>query len=593
MRVRFAPSPTGALHIGGVRTALYNYLLAKKEGGTFVLRIEDTDQTRYVEGAENYIIEALEWLGLEFDESPAKGGPYGPYRQSERKEQGLYAKFAEQLVANGYGYYAYDTPEELAEERAKAEAAGNKFKYDAQTRSSLKNSLSLTPEACQALEEAGAPKVVRVMIPATGNVTFTDEVRGVVNFNCSDLDDKVMLKNDGMPTYHLANIVDDYHMKITHVIRGEEWLPSTPLHVLLYQYLGWADSMPTFAHLPLLLKPEPTAYLSKKTIPSFTERFSGDFLRKHTEYAEKAKQVTNTVQGLLQDFKNLSDRLRINEKKDSKLQQAVKTFLRDVMYGKLSKRDGDRLGMPVFPLDWQGATPEESFNGFREWGFLSEAVLNILALLGWNDGTDQELYTKEEMIQQFSLDRVSSSGARFNFQKAKWFNKQYLANIENADLIALVRSSLDENQVVADQAMLEKIAGLLKVRLDYTVDFYAQASYFFNDLDLEAVAANNQKTFKNKVLKNWGADQKALLERLIEALTQVDTFEAAPLESALEAIIGDKQREVLPIFRLGLSGTMSGPGVYDIMAVLGQEKAVARLQDFMVFCENSYNNIEA
>ncbi len=591
MRVRFAPSPTGALHIGGVRTALYNYLLAKKEGGTFVLRIEDTDQTRYVEGAEQYIIEALEWLGLEFDESPAKGGPYGPYRQSERKEQGIYTKFAQQLVDNGYGYYAYDTEEELAQERAKAEASGQKFKYDAQTRLHLKNSLSLTPEQCQALEQAGAPKVVRVMIPSEGNVTFTDEVRGVVSFNCSELDDKVMLKNDGMPTYHLANIVDDYHMEITHVIRGEEWLPSTPLHVLLYQYLGWAESTPIFAHLPLILKPEPTAYVSKKTIPAFTERFSGDFLRKQKEFAAKEAQVQKTVQSLLQDYKNISDRLRINEKKDSKLQQAVKTFLRDVMYGKLSKRDGDRLGMPVFPLDWKGATPEESFNGFREWGFLPEAVLNILALLGWNDGTDQELYTKAEMIQQFSLDRVSSSGARFNFQKAKWFNKQYLAQLENAALVDLVRPSLEAHGVERTQEALERIAELLKVRLDYVVDFYAQGVYFFHDLDLDAVAASNQKTFQNKVVKKWSPAQKALLERLIDTLAAVNDFEAAPLEAAIEPVIGDKQGDVLPIFRLGLSGTMSGPGVYDIMAVLGREKTITRLQAFLSFCEEHHNGL--
>lgn len=591
MRVRFAPSPTGALHIGGVRTALYNYLLAKKEGGTFVLRIEDTDQTRYVEGAEDYTIEALEWLGLEFDESPAKGGPYGPYRQSERKAQGIYEKFAKQLVDNGYGYYAYDSAEELTAERTKAEAEGGKFKYDATTRLRLKNSLNLSAEACQALEAEGASKVVRVMIPESGNVTFTDEVRGVVTFNCEDLDDKVMLKNDGMPTYHLANIVDDYHMKITHVIRGEEWLPSTPLHVLLYQYLGWADSTPTFAHLPLILKPEPTAFLSKKTIPSFTTRFTGDFLRKYTQFIEKAPQVEKTVQSLLQDYKNLSERLRINEKKDSNLQQAVKTFLRDVLYGKLSKRDGDRLGMPVFPLDWKGATPEESFNGFREWGFLSEAVLNILALLGWNDGTDQELYTKEEMIEHFSLDRVSSSGARFNFQKAKWFNKQYLSNLSNAALVELARPSLQAHAVTASQEELEKIAELLKVRLDYTVDFYTQAHYFFDTLDLNAVAASNQKTFQNKVVKKWSAAQKDLLQRLIDTLQSTPTFEATNLEAALEPVIGEKQGELLPIFRLGLSGTMSGPGVYDIMAVLGREKTITRLQEFLVFCEEHHEGL--
>ena len=583
MRVRFAPSPTGALHIGGVRTALYNYLLAKKHGGTFVLRIEDTDQTRYVEGAEQYIIDALEWLGLEFDESPAKGGPYGPYRQSERKETGIYKKFAEQLIANGHGYYAYDTEEELKAAREAAEAQGTKFKYDAVTRMQMKNSLTLSKEECASLVKGGAPEVVRVMIPGEGNVTFEDMVRGVVTFNCAEMDDKVMLKNDGMPTYHLANIVDDYHMKITHVIRGEEWLPSTPLHVLLYQFLGWGDAMPTFAHLPLILKPEPTAYLNKKTIQSFTERFTEDFVLKHEAYAPKKEQVAKIIQPLLQDFKNVSERIRINEKKDSNLQKEVKTFLRSSMYGKLSKRDGDRLGMPVFPLDWIGQTQADSFRGFKEWGFLSEAVLNILALLGWNDGTEQEIYSKKEMIDGFSMDRVSSSGARFNFEKANWFNKQYLAQMENADLVNLVRVDLESKGVQMPEEKLNAVAGLLKMRINYVTDFYIQGHYFFHDLDLEAVVAKHQKNFQKKVLNKWNEELEDLLKKLMGALATLSPFDASNLEKTIEPLIEEKKGEVLPIFRLGLSGEMGGPSVYEIMAILGQEETLNRLSSFITF----------
>lgn len=579
MRVRFAPSPTGALHIGGVRTALYNYLLAKKMGGTFVLRIEDTDQTRYVEGAEQYIIEALEWLGLEFDESPAKGGPYGPYRQSERKESGLYEKFAEELVAKGHAYYAFDTEEELVAARAAAEAAGGKFKYDATTRMQMKNSLTLSEAAWKALVADGAPKIVRVMIPAEGTVAFDDMVRGVVTFQCEELDDKVMLKNDGMPTYHLANIVDDHHMKITHVIRGEEWLPSTPLHVLLYQFFGW--DMPTFAHLPLILKPEPAAYINKKSVQPFTERFTTDFLAKNPDYSEKEAQVVKTIQPLLQDFKNIADRLKINEKKDSKLQQAVKTFLRDSMYGKLSKRDGDRLGMPVFPLDWNG---KDSFKGFREWGFLPEAVVNILALLGWNDGTEQEIYSINEMIEAFTMDRVSPSGARFNFEKAKWFNKQYLAKINNEVLVSLVKPTLDANGVTLDASKLNTVANLLKMRINYTNDFYQQGAYFFHELDLTAVATKHQKNLQKKVLNKWSTEREQELNNLLNVIKDITPYNAETLSERIEPMIEEVKGQILPIFRLGLSGEMGGPEVYAIMEVLGKEETLKRLKAFVDFC---------
>lgn len=581
MRVRFAPSPTGALHIGGVRTALYNYLLAKKEKGTFILRIEDTDQTRYVPGAEQYIIEALEWLGLEFDESPAKGGPYGPYRQSERKATGVYEKYAAELVASGNAYYAYDTPEELQVARAAAEAEGGKFKYDASTRLQLKNSLSLSAEDCAALEAAGASKVVRVKIPETGTVAFDDMVRGVVQFNCDELDDKVMLKNDGMPTYHLANIVDDHQMKITHVIRGEEWLSSTPLHVLLYRFFGW--KAPAFAHLPLILKPEPAAYVNKKTVEAFTERFTQDFLEKESEFAEKKAQVEKNIRPLLQDIKSIKDRLKINEKKDSKLQAAVKTFLRNTMNGKLSKRDGDRLGMPVFPLDWQGETEKDSFRGFREWGFLPDAVLNILALLGWNDGTDQEIYSKEALVQQFSMERVSPSGARFDFKKANWFNKQYLAAMQATDLAALVQEDVAKAGLTATQDQLVAVAELLKMRLNYVSDFVTQSQYFFEAPAPAAVVEREAKNFKKRVLNKWTPALVEQLNTLITALEGLSTFEEAVVAETVKGQLGEEENSLLPMFRLGLSGVMGGPDVYAIMAVLGAKETCQRLTAFVEY----------
>ncbi|RME93486.1 MAG: glutamate--tRNA ligase, partial [Bacteroidetes bacterium] len=350
VRVRFAPSPTGALHIGGVRTALYNYLLAKKLGGTFILRIEDTDQTRYVPGAEAYILEALDWLGLTPDEGPGFGGAYGPYRQSERQAQ--YLKYAQELVASGRAYYAFDTPEELEAQRELAKAAGkHSFKYDAQSRGQLRNSLSLPKAEVEALLADGVPYTIRLLVEPGQTVVIEDLVRGSVSFQTDELDDKVLLKADGMPTYHLANIVDDHLMKISHVIRGEEWLPSTAHHVLLYRAFGWEDTMPAFAHLPLILKP------------------TGK--------------------------------------------------------GKLSKRDGLKLGIPVFPLAWKGDTPEDSFMGFREFGFDPAAVLNFLALLGWNPGTDQEIFSLDELIAAFSIEKIGKAGARFDFDKAKWFNQQY------------------------------------------------------------------------------------------------------------------------------------------------------------------------
>jgi glutamyl-tRNA synthetase len=361
IRVRFAPSPTGPLHIGGVRTALYNYLFARKHGGDFLLRIEDTDQTRYVKGAEDYIIESLKWCGIIFDEGVTVGGPYAPYRQSERKE--LYHQYAEKLINWGNAYYAFDTPEELEKLRKGSESQGKSFSYNCQIRDSLNNSLRLSKEETDKLISSGIHYVVRLKVPMNELIEMTDLIRGNIKVNSSTIDDKVLFKSDGMPTYHLANVVDDYLMKITHVIRGEEWLPSLPIHVLLYNFLGWKDVMPEFAHLPLLLKP------------------------------------------------------------DGK--------------GKLSKRDGDKLGFPVFPLEWKDPASGEISSGYRESGYFPEAVVNLLAFLGWNPGTEQEIFSMDQLIESFSLEHVHKAGAKFDFEKAKWFNHQYLVLKSDEELVSL------------------------------------------------------------------------------------------------------------------------------------------------------------
>ncbi|MFQ5447346.1 MAG: glutamate--tRNA ligase, partial [Saprospiraceae bacterium] len=443
IRVRFAPSPTGPLHIGGVRTALYNYLFAKKTRGTFILRIEDTDQGRYVSGAEDYIADALEWCGLKPDEGPGMGGEYGPYRQSERKD--IYKKYALELVSNGSAYYAFDTPEEL-DARRKAEAAkGNhNFRYDNATRQSMKNSLTLSASEVKHLLDGGEHYVIRLKVPQDETVTFRDLIRGQVSFQTNELDDKVLLKGDGMPTYHLANIVDDHLMHISHVIRGEEWLPSTGHHVLLYRAFGWEATMPQFAHLPLILKP------------------------------------------------------------DGK--------------GKLSKRDGAKFDMPVFPLGWDGPTPEDKFRGFREFGFLPAAAVNFLAFLGWNPGTEQELFSLDELCQAFSIEKISKGGARFDYDKAKWYNQQYIQRSDNATLAALVQPHIAANGHAPDTAYVEKVCGVLKERLTFLTDFWEAGSYFFEDV----------KSYDDKnIAKRWKPESRPVFEALISLLENSDPFEAA------------------------------------------------------------------
>eukprot|EP00903_Cladosiphon_okamuranus_P000459 g457.t1 len=505
VRVRFAPSPTGALHIGGVRTALYNYLLARKTGGQFILRIEDTDQTRYVPGAEAYIKEALEWCGLRPDEGPGYGGEHGPYRQSDRKA--MYQEHAQMLIDNGKAYYAFDTPDELDARREAEKAAGNhSFRYDPSTRSSMRNSETLAADEVEKLLAAGTPYTIRLKVPTDEVITIQDSVRGEVQFRSNELDDKILLKTDGMPTYHLANIVDDHHMEITHVIRGEEWLPSTAHHVLLYRAFGWEDTMPTFAHLPLILKP------------------TGK--------------------------------------------------------GKLSKRDGAKLGIPVFPLAWEGDTPEDSFTGFREFGFDPRAVLNFLAFLGWNPGTEQEIFQLDELVQAFSVEKIGKAGARFDFDKAKWFNQQYIMNTPDAELVATIKPLLAKEGVDKDDAFLTTFVELMKERVIVYGDFWENGQYFFRDIE--------QYDEKN-VRKKWKPENQSLFETLRDQLLALDSPDEAAVESCVKGFMEANELgfgAVLPILRLGVAGTMKGPSIFAVMALLGMDIVAERLNKaFVVFNE--------
>ena len=496
VRVRFAPSPTGALHIGGVRTALYNYLLAKQTGGQFILRIEDTDQTRYVPGAEDYIKEALEWCGLKPDEGPGYGGEYGPYRQSERKA--LYQKHAQELVDKGEAYYAFDTSEELnARREAEKEAGNHSFRYGSSTRASMRNSESLPKAEVEELLANNTPYTIRLKVPTDEIISIQDSVRGEVQFQSNELDDKILLKTDGMPTYHLANIVDDHLMEITHVIRGEEWLPSTAHHVLLYRAFGWEDTMPTFAHLPLILKP------------------TGK--------------------------------------------------------GKLSKRDGAKLGIPVFPLAWAGETEEDSFTGFREFGFDPRAVLNFLAFLGWNPGTEQEIFSLEELITAFSIEKIGKAGARFDFDKAKWYNQQYIINTPDEELLPVVKALLANIGVEKDDAFLLTFISLMKERVVFYGDLWENGSYFF-----ETIRSYDEKNARKK----WKPEKQALFEDLRDQLLALGAPGEAEVEACVKAFMEANELgfgAVLPILRLGVAGTMKGPSVFAVMALLGMETVAQRL----------------
>lgn len=571
MRLRFAPSPTGALHIGSVRTALYNYLLAKKHGGTFILRIEDTDQTRYVPGAEEYIIEALEWCGLKPDEGPGYGGKFGPYRQSERKE--IYLEYALSLINRGHAYYAFDTPEELEARREADKAQGKPaFKYDAGARMEMKNSLSLSKGEVDRRLRSGEPYVIRLKVEPGEIVTVNDLIRGEVNFQSNELDDKVILKGDGMPTYHLANIVDDHLMKITHVVRGEEWLPSTAHHILLYRGLGWDETMPVFAHLPLILKPAPESFLHKENTPVLAKRFLEEFMKNHPDvpasFHDKAAQF---IQQALQDKANLPAHLKEKDK-DEPEKAALKSFLKETLYGKLSKRDGDRLGFPVFPLSWKGRTPEDSFTGFREFGFDPRATVNFLALVGWNPGVEQEIFTMDELIQAFSIEKIGKAGGRFDIDKARWFNQQYIMATDDATLAKIVRPFIEQHGYRPEQAFLEAFCGLMKERAILLTEFWENGYYFFEDI----------KQFDTKtVQKRWKPENRALFEKLSDLLDQTNPFQPETIKPQVEKFIEDnglKFGDVMPILRIALSGAMQGPAVFDMMALMGREKTLSRLK---------------
>jgi glutamyl-tRNA synthetase len=492
VRVRFAPSPTGPLHIGGVRTALYNYLFAKKNGGDFLLRVEDTDQARYVEGAEAYILEALKWCGITPTEGVGVGGEYGPYRQSERKAEGTYKKYVDQLLETGKAYYAFDTPEELDEMRERLKASGGSSQsYDSASRKSMKNSLTLSATEVQQKIEEGFPYVVRVKIQPNEKVSFKDLIRGYVEVDSSNLDDKVLFKSDGMPTYHMANVVDDYLMKITHVIRGEEWLPSGPLHVLLYEYLGWENEMPEFAHLPLILKP------------------TGN--------------------------------------------------------GKLSKRDGDAGGFPVFPIEWK--SPEgEIASGYRESNYFPDAHINMLAFLGWNPGTEEELFSLEELVQEFSLERVGKSGAKFDPDKTKWFNEQYLRAKSNEELAQIIKPLAGD---VSDE-LLAGVCGMMKERVSFTNEILEKGKYFF-----EAPTEYDAKMVKKK----WKDDSAQIVEELITVFSNTE-FKSEALETAFKTFVEEKELgfgKPMIAIRLAITGEGGGPSLFDIMELIGEEESIARL----------------
>lgn len=502
VRVRFAPSPTGGLHLGGVRTVLYNYLFAKANGGDFVLRIEDTDQSRYVPGAEQYIVDCLEWCGLTPDESPAKGGPHTPYRQSERKE--LYHKYAKQLIASGNAYYAFDTPEDLEKMRHDhRKDEHTPAQYDHNTRMKMRNSLTLSEGETWELIESGTPYVVRIKMPENVTVKLTDMICGDMSFESSLSDDKVLLKADGMPTYHLAVVVDDYLMGITHAFRGQEWLPSAPVHVLLWEYLGWKDQMPQWAHLPLILKPDGN--------------------------------------------------------------------------GKLSKRDGDRLGFPVFAMNWTDPKTNEITTGFREIGFIPQAFVNMLAMLGWNDGTGQEVFSMEELIQRFSISRVHKGGAKFDYEKAKWFNHQYIQQTSPEELAALAKPYFDKELGEGNWSndVLLNVIPMIKERCTLLPDFWAQGHFFFRTPELVEKAAITDK---------WNDQKQAFFTSWAAALSNITDWHEQSIEASFNDHVqqhGIKKGDVMLPFRIMLVGGKYGPGVFAIAALIGMEETVKRINSII------------
>ena len=512
VRLRFAPSPTGPLHIGGVRTALYNYLFAKRHGGDFLLRIEDTDQTRYVPGAEEYIIESLKWCGIQLDEGVSVGGKYEPYRQSERKELGIYKKYADQLIENGHAYYAFDSSEELDAIRERLNKAKEKpFQYNSITRQTMKNSLTLPEDEVKRRLENNEPYVIRLKVPRNEEIRLHDIIRGWVVVHSSQVDDKVLLKSDGMPTYHLAHIVDDILMEITHAVRGEEWLPSAPAHLLIYRYLGWEDVMPQYAHLPLLLKPDGN--------------------------------------------------------------------------GKLSKRDGDKLGFPVFPLEWKDPATNEISSGYREQGYFPEAMINIIALLGWNPGHNTEMMSMEELIEQFSFEKVSKSGAKFDPEKAKWFNQQYLRKKDDKELAIEFMKDLNKRGLNPDAAYVENVCRLIKEKAHFIKEFWELGSFFFI-----APAEYDADVIKKK----WSENAKAAITKakddliksgmgseFMERFQSNNKYNASEYEKAFKQScesIGVSPGTIMQVFRVCISGIGGGPALWEMAELLGKDEVVKRLE---------------
>ena len=500
VRVRFAPSPTGALHIGGLRTALYNYLLARKTNGTMILRIEDTDQSRFVPGAEEYILKSLSWAGIKIDEGISAGGPHAPYRQSERKE--IYKTYVQQLVYAGHAYYAFDTEDELTEMREKLKASGSdSLQYDSVSRMHMRNSLTLSEkESKQCIDDRNF--VIRLKVPDNEEIHLVDLIRGEVQVNSSQIDDKVLMKSDGMPTYHLANVVDDYLMKISHVIRGEEWLPSAPLHVLLYKFLGWEKEMPQFAHLPLLLKPDGN--------------------------------------------------------------------------GKLSKRAADQMGFPIFPLNWQDPVSKELAIGFRESGYLPEALLNFLAFLGWNPGTTQELFTIDELIESFSLERIGKAGAKFDIQKAKWYNEQYLRAKSDRELSAYLLDDLREEKIECTKEKAELICAAMRDRITFPKDLWGKSKFFFT-----APTSYDEKITSKK----WNEESKNVLTAFAEKLKTKNSVTPEGAKEMLDEVsstFGIQSGKVLQILRMILTGEASGPDLMATIQILGPQETAARIQQAVV-----------
>ena len=497
VRVRFAPSPTGALHIGGVRTALYNYLLARKYKGTMILRIEDTDQTRFVPGAEDYIVKSLAWAGIEIDEGVGKGGPHSPYRQSERKP--IYQEYAQKLVDEGNAYYAFDTPQELEATREQLKAKGiSNFQYDSITRMQMKNSLTLQKDEVKQKLSAGEPYVIRLKVPDKEEIRLNDLIRGEVVVDSSQIDDKVLMKSDGMPTYHLANVVDDYLMKISHVIRGEEWLPSAPLHVLLYKYLGWENQMPQFAHLPLLLKPDGN--------------------------------------------------------------------------GKLSKRDADKMGFPIFPLNWIDPLTGEQAKGYKESGYLPEALINFLAFLGWNPGTTQEIFSMNQLIETFTIERIGKAGAKFDILKAQWFNQQYLKAKSDEELTPYLLDSLATEKIECSHEKALKICVVMKERVTFPQDFWLQGKFFF-----QAPTSFDEQV----IAKKWNDETVKVLAAYRDELGKLAVVTSDVAKSTLETVtakLGIATGKILQPLRVSITGGASGPDLMITMEILGREEVMSRIE---------------